>query len=260
MFQFNPDINDLIQKLNQNFTSKIDRNLLTRISKPYEFFILVFFVGLIGYYQYKKYKDKKRQIEPKADKLIIYLMYSFIALTIVLAPYLVIQKTLMKDTDLKIEEASSIIEQYNLTHDNQIKDTSGYWLYTLSETNPVSENQLVPLEKRYDPKYNTKPKAKPTHYVQQKPAQDDNSPLAKTKILTQSEVKKQANYEKELKPNDVHLIKIETIDNQTMVTTYVNIQGQRRKVEVNELILYKLLNSDAVYYYDSENNELVVGV
>ena len=36
MFQFNPDINDLIQKLNQNFASKIDRNLLTRISKPYE--------------------------------------------------------------------------------------------------------------------------------------------------------------------------------------------------------------------------------
>ena len=39
MFQFNPDINDLIQKLNQNFTSNIDRNLLTRISKPYEFFL-----------------------------------------------------------------------------------------------------------------------------------------------------------------------------------------------------------------------------
>ena len=40
----------------------------------------------------------------------------------------------------------------------------------------------------------------------------------------------------------------------------MKIQGQRRKVEVNEIILYKLLNSDAVYYYDSENNELVVGV
>lgn len=185
-------------------------------------------------------------------------MYSLIALTIVLAPYLVIQKTLMKDTDLKIEEASSIIEQYNLTHDNQIKDTSGYWLYALSETNPVSKNQLVPLEKRYDPKYSTKPK--PTHFVQQKPAQDDNSPLAKTKILTQSEVKKQPNYEKELKSHDVHLIKIETIDNQTMVTTYVNIQGQQRKVEVNDLILYKLLSLDAVYYYDSEKNELIVRV
>lgn len=258
MFQFNPDINDLIQKLNQNFTSKIDRNLLTQISKPYEFFILVFFAGLIGYYQYKKYKDKKRQIEPKANRSIIYLMYSLIALTIVLAPYLVIQTTLRKDTNLKIEEATSIIEQYNLTHDDKIKDTSGYWLYALSETNPVSKNQLVPLEKQYNPKYNTKPK--PTHYIQQKPAQDDNSPLAKTKILTQTEIKKQPNYERELKPNDVHLIKIETIDNQTMVTTYMNIQGQRRKVEVNEIILYKLLSADALYYYDSEKNELVVGV
>lgn len=45
-----------------------------------------------------------------------------------------------------------------------------------------------------------------------------------------------------------------------MVTTYVNIQGQQRKVEVNETILYKLLNEDVIYYYDSENNELVVGV
>ena len=258
MFKFNPDINDLIQKLNQNFTSNIDRNLLTQINKPYEFFILAFFAGLIGYYQYKKYKDKKRQIEPKEDRLIIYLMYSLIALTIVLAPYLVIQKTLMKDTNLKIEEATSIIEQYNLTHDNQIKETNGYWLYALSESNPVSETQLVPLEKRYDPKYSEKPK--PTHYIQQKPAQDDNSILAKTKILTQNKVKKQPNYEKELNPNDVHLIKIETIDNQTMVTTYVNIQGKRRKVEVNEIILHKILSSDAVYYYDSEKNELVVGV
>lgn len=260
MFQFNPDINDLIQKLNQNFTSNIDRNLLTQISKPYETFILVFFAGLIGYYQYKKYKDKKRQIEPKEDRLIIYSMYSLIALTIVLAPYLVIQRTLMKDTDLKIEEASSIIEQYNLTHDNQIKETNGHWLYALSELNPVSETQLVPLEKPYNPKYSTSAKPKPTHYIQEKPARDDNSPLAKTKILTQSEVKKQPSYEKELKPNDVHLIKIETIDNQTMVTTYVNIQGQQRKVEVNEIILNKLLNSDATYYYDSEKNELVVGV
>lgn len=73
MFQFNADVNELIQKLNQNFTSNIDRNLLTRINKPYEFFILVFFAGLIGYYQYKKYKDKKLQIEPKKDRLIIYL-------------------------------------------------------------------------------------------------------------------------------------------------------------------------------------------
>lgn len=258
MFQFNPDINDLVQKLNQNFTSNIDRNLLNRINKPYEFFILVFFAGLIGYYQCKKYKDKKRQIEPKADRLIIYLMYSLIAITIVLAPYLVIQKTLMKDTNLKIEEASSIIEQYNLTHDNQIKETNGYWLYALSEANPVSENQLVPLEKRYDPKYSTKPK--PTHYVQPKPAQDDNSPLTKTNILTQSEVKKQPNYEKELKPNDVQLIKIETLNNQTIVTTYLNIQGQQYKVEINETILYKLLNSDAIYHYDSEKNELVIGV
>lgn len=45
-----------------------------------------------------------------------------------------------------------------------------------------------------------------------------------------------------------------------MVTTYMNIQGQRRKVEVNEIILYKLLSADALYYYDSEKNELVVGV
>ena len=45
-----------------------------------------------------------------------------------------------------------------------------------------------------------------------------------------------------------------------MVTTYVNIQGQQYKVEINEIILYKLLNSDAIYYYDYKNNELVVGV
>ena len=258
MFQFNPDVNDLIQKLNQNLPAKIDRNLLTQISKPYEFFILVFFAGLIGYYQYKKYKDKKRQIEPKEDRLIIYLMYSLIALTIVLAPYLVIQKTLMKDTNLKIEEATSIIEQYNLTNDNQIKETNGYWLYTLSESNPVSETQLVPLEKRYDPKYSEKPK--PTHYIQQKPAQDDNSILAKTKILTQSKVKKQANYETELNPNDVHLIKIETIDNQTMVTAHVKVNGQKHKVEVSELVLDKMLQSKTAFYYDAETKQLVIGV
>ena len=258
MFQFNPDINELIQKLNQNFKSNIDRNLLNQISKPYEFFILLLVAGLIGYYQYKKYKDKKRQIEPKEDRLIIYLMYSLITITFALTPYLIIQTILTKDADLKIEEATSIIEQYNLTHDDKIKDTNGYWLYALSEAKSVSENQLVPLEKQYNPKYSEKPK--PSHYIQQKPAQDDNSTLIKTNILTQSEIKKQPNYGKELKPSDVQLIKIENLNNQTMVTTYLNIQGQQRKVEINEIILYKLLSADAIYYYDSEKNELVVGV
>ena len=234
MFQFNPDINDIIQKLNQNFTSNIDRNLLTRISKPYEFFILVFFVGLIGYYQYKKYKNKKRQIEPKADRLIIYLMYSLIALTIVLAPYLVIQTTLMKDTNLKIEEATSIIEQYNLTHDDKIKDTSGYWLYALSETNPVSKNQLVPLEKQYNPKYNTKPKARFT------PTNQTQKNNCRQTMCNSSRLKKK--------------------DGLTILTAHLKVDDVWLKAQIQENVLDTMIEGRTKFYYDQKENKLVIGV
>ena len=234
MFQFNPDINDIIQKLNQNFTSNIDRNLLTRISKPYEFFILVFFVGLIGYYQYKKYKNKKRQIEPKADRLIIYLMYSLIALTIVLAPYLVIQTTLMKDTNLKIEEATSIIEQYNLTHDDKIKDTSGYWLYALSETDPVSKNQLVPLEKQYNPKYNTKPKARFT------PTNQTQKNNCRQTMCNSSRLKKK--------------------DGLTILTAHLKVDDVWLKAQIQENVLDTMIEGRTKFYYDQKENKLVIGV
>lgn len=63
-----------------------------------------------------------------------------------------------------------------------------------------------------------------------------------------------------LPTEEVQLIKIETTDNQTMVTAHVKVKGQSYKVEVSESVLDKMLQSKNAFYYDEETKQLVVGV
>lgn len=60
--------------------------------------------------------------------------------------------------------------------------------------------------------------------------------------------------------DDVQLIKVETIDNQTMVTAHVKVKGQSYKVEVSESVLDKMLQSKTAFYYDEEKGQIVVGL
>ena len=84
--------------------------------------------------------------------------------------------------------------------------------------------------------------------------------MVKTQIVTKSDVQKHKDYQTNLTTDDVQLIKIETIDNQNMVTTHVKVKGKSYKVEVSEFVLDKMLQSKTTFYYDEETKQLVVGV
>lgn len=84
--------------------------------------------------------------------------------------------------------------------------------------------------------------------------------MVKTRIVTKSDAQKQKEYQSILPTEDVQLIKIETIDNQTMVTAHMKVKGQSYKIEVSELVLDKMLQSKTAFYYDEEKGQLVVGL
>jgi len=80
--------------------------------------------------------------------------------------------------------------------------------------------------------------------------------MVKARIVTENDAEKHKDYQTKLTTDDVQLIKIETIDNQTMVTAHVKVKGQSYKIEVSELVLDKMLQSKTAFYYDRKKVNL----
>lgn len=236
MFQFNPDIMNLVQTFNEKTKDMNTNNGLTILAT---LLCVVTLALMVITFLYR-------------GKYLIITMIAMITTTIVTLPIL--------DNELGVsKEAKSIIEQYNATHSNKIDDTSTLWLMHLAQTNGGHENKLI---QTYD-KDLVMPwhrKIKPNQYIQALPAPEGDAPVVKTRIVTESDAQKQKEYQNILSTDDVQLIKIETIDNQTMVTAHVKVKGQNYKVEVSELVLDKMLQSNTAFYYDEEKGQLVVGL
>lgn len=236
MFQLNPDVMDLVQTFNEKTKDMNTSNGLTTLA------IVLCVVTLALMVITFLYRSK-------------YLLFTLIAITVTsILGLSVIKKELNKE-----RETESIFEQYNATHTNKIGDTNTFWLTDLVKSNENFENKLIQI---YDtdlvmPWHR---KLKPNQYIQIKPAPEGDPPVVKTRIVTESDVKKQKDYQTNLTVDDVRLIKIETIDNQTMVTAHVKVKGQPYKIEVSELVLDKMLQSKTAFYYDEETKQLVVGV
>lgn len=166
----------------------------------------------------------------------------------------------MIDKEVNIEkENQSIIGQYNTTHANKIDDANTFWLTHLVKLNESFKSKLI---QTYD-KNLVMPwhhKLKPNQYIQAKTAPKGDTPMVKTRIVTKSDAQKHKDYQTKLTTDDVQLIKIETIDNQTMVTAHVKVKEQSYKIEVSKLVLDKMLQSKTAFYYDEEKGQLVVGL
>lgn len=166
----------------------------------------------------------------------------------------------MIDKEVNIEkENQSIIGQYNTTHANKIDDANTFWLTHLVKLNESFKSKLI---QTYDknlviPWHH---KLKPNQYIQAKTAPKGDTPMVKTRIVTKSDAQKHKDYQTKLTTDDVQLIKIETIDNQTMVTAHVKVKEQSYKIEVSKLVLDKMLQSKTAFYYDEEKGQLVVGL
>lgn len=236
MFQLNPDVMDLVQTFNEKTKDMNTSNGLTTLA------IVLCVVTLALMVITFLYRGK-------------YLLFTLIAITVTsILGLSVIKKELNKE-----RETESIFEQYNATHANKIGDTNTFWLTDLVKSNENFESKLIQI---YDtdlvmPWHR---KLKPNQYIQAKPAPAGDAPVVKTQIITKSDAQKHKNYQTNLPTEDVQLIKIETIDNQTMVTAHVKVKGQSYKVEVSELVLDKMLQSKTAFYYDEEKGQIVVGV
>lgn len=236
MFQLNPDVMDLVQTFNEKTKDMNTSNGLTTLAIVLCVVTLALMVITFLY----------------RGKYLIITMIAMITTTIVTLPML------DKEMDVS-KEAKSIIEQYNATHSNKIDNTSTLWLMHLAQTNGGHENKLIQI---YD-KNSVMPwhhKLKPNQYIQAKPAPEGDTPVVKTRIVTESDVTKHKSYQTNLPTEDVQLIKIETIDNQTIVTAHVKVKGQSYKIEVSELVLDKMLQSKTAFYYDEEKGQLVIGL
>lgn len=236
MFQFNPDIIDLVQTFNEKTKDMHTNNVLIALATLLCIVTLALTVITFLY----------------RGKYLIITMIAMLTTTIVTLP--ILDKTMGVS-----KEAKSIIEQYNATHANKIDDTNTFWLMDLVKSNESFENKLIQI---YD-KDLVMPwhrKLKPNQYIQATPAPEGDTPVVKTRIVTESDVKKHKDYQTKLTTDDVQLIKIETVDNQTMVTAHVKVKGQSYKIEVSELVLDKMLQSKTAFYYDEETKQLIIGV
>lgn len=236
MFQLNPDVMDLVQTFNEKTKDMNTSNDLTKLA------IVLCVVTLALMVITFLYRGK-------------YLLFTLIAITVTsILGLSVIKKELNKE-----RETESIFEQYNATHANKIGDTNTFWLTDLVKSNENFENKLIQI-------YNTDlvmpwhRKLKPNQYIQAKPTPEGDAPMVKTRIVTENDAEKHKDYQTKLTTDDVQLIKIETIDNQTMVTAHVKVKGQSYKIEVSELVLDKMLQSKTAFYYDEEKGQLVVGL
>lgn len=236
MFQLNPDVIDLVQTFNEKTKDMNTSNGLTTLA------IVLCVVTLALMVITFLYRGK-------------YLLFTLIAITVTsILGLSVIKKELNKE-----RETESIFEQYNATHANKIGDTNTFWLTDLVKSNENFENKLIQI---YDtdlvmPWHR---KLKPNQYIQAKPAPEGDAPMVKTRIVIKNDAQKHKDYQTKLTTDDVQLIKIETIDNQTMVTAHVKVKGQSYKIEVSELVLDKMLQSKTAFYYDEEKGQLVVGL
>lgn len=238
MFQINPNMIELIQTFsekNKNLTIGTGGKILTMILP----LLLTIAIAII----YKHFKsEKKYPLLPLAFLLIM--------LTIGLTTNLTFQ--ILKNENTKENLARSITEKYNTNHNNKIIDTSGHWLIETYYSDINYKEKLL--------KITNYPKLDEKQYIQATPAPAGDAPVVKTRIVTKSDAQKQKEYQNILPTEDVQLIKIETIDNQTMVTAHIKINGESHTVEISENVLDKMLQSKTNFYYDKEKEQLVVGV
>lgn len=248
MFEIRPEFIDLLRIYKEFIDKPSNINETNAILFSAFSIIAIIYLG-ITIFKANKNKKCKIKIEPL---IVLFIGALFLAMSF--------------QSQIDIESANQAISYYNSQHNKQdhIENskenieiiTRLYKHKDLSETNPVATK----FEKSKNPFDLFGLVIDKVHYTQLKVAPEGDAPVVKTRIVTKSDVEKRKEYQNILPTEDVQLIKIETIDNQTMVTAHIKVKGQSYKVEVSDLVLDKMLQSKTAFYYDEETKQLVVGV
>lgn len=150
--------------------------------------------------------------------------------------------------------APNVIKEYKLTHKNALNNFDNNWLCEFLSYYSTEGNQLIKIQ----PNDKALPNVK---YIQFEPVQDDETPVGKTRITNQIEIKNEAsNQTKHKTLDEVQLIKIENLEDKTFITAYIKIKDKWHKVQIQDTLLDDMLNKNTQFYFDESKNELVVGV
>lgn len=257
MFQLNPELLELTQRyktLLENTLFKENQNISLYAFGAFVI-IGVIFAILETLYTYNIPIYKK---EPISERIYNKITTRFIIIGILLLIFIVYKSNIADRTEK--QTAHSVIQEYKIKHENNnpLKDFDEKWLVKLLTNNKIETTTL--FETKEIAKYFEGIAQPSVKYLQLEPAPAGDAPVVKTQIITKSDAQKHKNYQTNLPTEDVQLIKIETIDNQTVVTAHVKVKGQSYKVEVSELVLNKMLQSKTAFYYDEEKGQIVVGV
>lgn len=255
MFQLNPELLEITQKYQDLLKNSQFKEKITMSKYAFAAFITI----LVLYILICILDDKNPEIFKKITKTDDFLNKTENYFIVIAAlPLAIAIISWCNSGSITVQIADSIIQEYNLKHesDNPLKNFDKEWLTRLI-INPEIKNTTVFETKHACTCHGNPPSVK---YMQIEPAPEGDAPVVKTRIVTESDVKKQKDYQTNLTVDDVQLIKIETIDNQTMVTAHVKVKGRSYKVEVSESVLDKMLQSKTAFYYDEEKGQLVVGL
>ena len=257
MFQLNPELLELTQRyktLLENTLFKENQNISLYAFGAFVI-IGVIFAILETLYTYNIPIYKK---EPISEQIYNKITTRFIIIGILLLIFIAYKSNISDRTEK--QTAHSVIQEYKIKHEhnNPLKDFDEQWLVKLLTNNKIKAKTL--FETKEIAKYFENITYPSVKYIQLEPAPEGDAPVVKTQIITKSDAQKHKNYQTNLPTEDVQLIKIETIDNQTMVTAHLKVKGQSYKVEVSELVLDKMLQSKTAFYYDEEKGKILVGV
>lgn len=265
MFQINTELFDIANNY-QNFINKAHlegkEKFLTTVSFAllFHLFITPIIIAMIKWYKYRKQKNKEHKTTEDAYDEQSHDWYVLILLAL-FATGLTLSLIIIPNTQRKA--FAEAIEQYKTEHPDlkTLNEYSEDWVREFAKEGVSNETTLT-KSKGFSAIFlrRLRTQAPSVKYYQLKPAPEGDAPMVKTRIVTQNDAEKHKDYQTKLTTDDVQLIKIETIDNQTMVTAHVKVKGQSYKIEVSELVLDKMLQSKTAFYYDEEKGQLVVGL
>ena len=265
MFQINPELFEIANNY-QNFINKAHlegkEKFLTIVSFAllFHLFITPIIIAMLKWYKYRKQKNKEHKTTEDAYNEQSHDWYVLILLAL-FATGLTLSLIIIPNTQRKA--FAEAIEQYKTEHPDlkTLNEYSEDWVREFAKEG-ISNKTSLTKSKKFSAIFlrRLRTQAPSVKYYQLKPAPEGDAPMVKTRIVTESDVKKQKDYQTNLTVDDVQLIKIETIDNQTMVTAHVKVKGESYKVEVSESVLDKMLQSKTAFYYDEEKGQLVVGL
>lgn len=256
MFEIRPKLAELLRIYKEIIekTSNIDKINDTNVILFIAFSVIaIIYLGITIFKANKKQKFKIA-IEPL---IVLFIAALFLAMSFL--------------SQMDIKYTSQAIDYYNSQNNSQDRIENSkeniellnrlYNHKNLSETNPVATK----FEKSKNPFDLFGLVIDKVHYTQLKPAQNDDTPITEIKTMPNDQVPDLNVTKYKLNLSDIQIISIERnkdviiIEKDYNIKTFIRIDDKWYKVNIKQEHLVNLVEGRVKYYYNSNQNVIVVG-